>query len=56
MALASIMEFPFYRIPLKKMFIVVNVLLQEEAEVGGGSTYGVCFVDTSIGKFHVRYL
>ena len=33
--------------------VLCYCVLQEEVKVGGGSTYGVCFVETSIGKFHV---
>ena len=34
--------------------LAVKEKISDEA-VGGGRTYGVCFVDTSIGKFHVSH-
>ena len=33
--------------------LLVLLYLQEGCETGEGSTYGVCFIDTSIGKFYV---
>ena len=44
-----------YRVKLEDTVHTVFVLsVQVQSEMGGHSTYGVCFVDTSIGTFYVR--